>query len=208
MTQGCSSSRPRSGDEEKSPSANTKIIADAYLFDTKVTREGKFGSMRLEIFDADSVIALSGRAYLGKGALRGRITRDSVKLYFPTSNQYVATSFDELLRSDSCNLSVSRDELLGIFRHRPPTVPSPTAGQFSVIQQSTNDAELVATWCGKVFDLKYYQTSEDWRIGSFTFSDSLGTEIKANRREMRVGVRIKSRQFQVTIPADAERIKP
>jgi hypothetical protein len=204
----CSGSQPRANGEAGRQTVDTKVTADAYLFDARFTRDGRLGSMRLEIFDADSVIALSGRAYLGKGALRGRITRDSVQLYFPASNQYISEATDEFLRNDSCALDIAKEELVSILRHRPPMASNPTAGRFSVISASADDTVMIATWCRKSFELKYYKTSEGWCVGSFNFRDSLGTEIQANRREVRFGARIKAGQFHVTIPPDAERITP
>jgi hypothetical protein len=204
----CSASRPNANDESGSQGNDTKVTADAYLFDTQVTRGGRLASMRLEIFDADSVIGLSGRAYLGKGALKGRITRDSVKLYFPSSNQYISEATDDFMRNDSCALNISKDDLVGILRHRPPSDSRPTAGKFGVISASADDTVMIATWCRRIFELKYYKTSDGWCVGSFHFDDSLGTEIQAKRREVRFGARVKAGQFHVIIPSDAERIKP
>jgi hypothetical protein len=117
---GCARSGPRTSQSEMaSAGSSAKVKADAYLFDTEITSHGKLTSMRLEIFDADSVLALSGRAYMGKGVIKGIITSDSLLMYLPTSDQYIKESWRSWQGKDSCTADISKLNFHSCLRDLP-----------------------------------------------------------------------------------------
>jgi hypothetical protein len=209
---GCTVVKPHHTSEEKpdvQPSGSVR--ADAYLFDTEIVKAGKLTSMRLEIFDADSVMAVAGRAYLGKGAVRGKFTADSIIMYFPPIKQYLRESVRAWHSKDSCVSDVSHINFLRCLDEIPGERSGDSGLAVRTVSRTEDNVSVAVTSlnCRWVLSLTYFLTSQDgWRLSRFVFDDSTNTTISGNRREFRPGAKFKASQFDVVIPDGAESIIP
>ncbi len=197
---------PQTADE-----SGSKTGVEAYLFDAELRRSGKPTSFRLEVFDADSVIALSGRGYLGKGALRGRLTPDSLICYFPSSNEYVQEPILSLLRSVECQIAPAGLNLLNLFDQLPDSASlDSTIDIVSNYQDSRRPTFIIYIEnCPWQMELTYRTRDQlGWRLDEFVFFDGKDTRLKATCREFKSAASVKPDRFTVRIPDDASRIIP
>jgi len=194
--------------ERAGKSAGGEVTADAYLFDTKTYREGKLTSVRLEVFWTDSVIALGGRAYLGKGALKGRLTRDSLTIYFPTRKEYLDKPIHEALASSDCPFSLGALDVLDLFGSVPDS--NSFEGDISLVSDYRKTDRPVFTiskdGCDWRLKLEYDYKSGTPRIRQFEFENGERFRLKANRREFKSNRRVKASKFDVHIPSQAVKI--
>ncbi|MBD3401963.1 hypothetical protein GF420_03635 [candidate division GN15 bacterium] len=184
---------------------------EAYLFDTEIEYEGKYSSVRLELFATDSIVGIGGRSYLGKGALDGWLTADSVRLLFPQSNEYVYEPVARLLRTFECTGERRPDiPLLAFFFARPDRVDiGPDVAM--MIDSSDTDRPVFSLSmpdCPWSIELIYDRRDTGWRIREFTFDNGDNLQIEARRREYHDEVDAKARMFTVSVPIDARRIIP
>jgi hypothetical protein len=187
-----------------------KIVAEAYLFDAKLKREGKVNSFRLEIFQTDSALGLGGRAYLGKGALKGRLTEDSVVLYFPARNQYVQEAVDDFFKTLDCPMALSGSDLLKLFMKLPDSFEF-KEGVEVLTDYSDNDHPdfiLSTSHCPWRIELTYDRQKMGWRLEDFIFSDGDDLTIEARRREYKSEAKINLNKFQVHIHSSSYKIEP
>lgn len=192
-----------------------KVPVEAYLFDVSIRRHGKPTSLRLDVFDADSVIALGGRAYLGKGALRGRMTRDSLVAYFPTSDEYLLEDFSSFSIGGANPTDLSEVGFLNLLKQPPDTgvlgdsiradcTHSDDGDSKWIIHPGTLEHADSLRWR---LHLTYALTEEQMRLAQFAYYDST-TTITANRREYRSRARVPADRFGVAIPPSAVRVTP
>lgn len=211
---GCTSGPP-AGETGRESAPVVKVPVEAYLFDVVIKRNGKPTSLRLDVFDADSVIALGGRAYLGKGALRARMTKDSLIAYFPTSNEFLMQALSSFSLSGAKQVDLSKVGLVDILTKRPDTGQVNDSIRVDIIEESTGDSERAihtgqlgypsVTWSMTV---KYWLDDDgQWRLSNLIYSDST-TQITASRREYRARARISADRFRVNIPQSAVRVSP
>ena len=193
------------------PEVSTKPGVEAYLFDAELRRSGKPTSFRLEIFHADTVMALSGRGYLGKGALRGRVTPDSLLCYFPSSNEYLQEPVLNLMNAIECQVAPRGVNLLDLFDRLPDA--GTLDSTIDVVPNYQNGKRptfiIYVENCPWQMELTY--TSDEmlgWRLDEFVFFDGQDTRLKATLREFKAGASVKPDRFEVRIPADATRIIP
>jgi hypothetical protein len=196
--------------EGRAQGAAQEVRVDAYLFDAKLHRNGKPTSFRLEMFRTDSVIALAGRAYLGKGALRGRMTRDSLEIYFPSSNEFLYCSLVGAVSGLRCDIKTNHIDLLHALTTLPDTA---TFSDPFLLTSDTSDQHRrsYALWikdCPWQMKLTYDKIKEQWQLREFKFSSGSGTELHAERREYRSDVSLPAERFSVHYPSDAARIEP
>jgi hypothetical protein len=209
---GCSGGRRHAAvSGEGAANAGSERRAEAFLFDTEIHYKGKYSSVRLELYATDSIVGIGGRSYLGKGALDGWLTRDSVKLLFPSSNEFVHDAVILLLRSLDCSeRGAGSIDLLSLL-YTMPSVYSVGPGIVVSLDSSDVDRpafELSSTECPWRIDLIYDAQAPGWRVREFTFTNGDNLSIKAKRREYKPGVKAKSDKFTVEIPPDAVRISP
>jgi hypothetical protein len=190
--------------------AEAKIEVEAYLFDAKLKRQGKPTSFRLEIFQTDSVIALGGRAYLGKGALKGRLTADSLEVYFPSSNEYLYEPLNTLLAATECASGDFRLNLLHLFQELPDSVGE--LRHVLVVADYANRKhpkfDLYLKDCPWRIEMEYDWENEGWRMREFTFDNGRDVTLHARRREYKNQARVPISKFQLIIPHDAVRLIP
>jgi len=183
---------------------NRKIEVEAFLFDATVFRDGKPTSLRLELFRSDTMIAVSGKGYLGKGALKGVITPDSVILYFPTSREYIREERRSFLSSAACPVGLGALDLHRIFRRLPDEMALHPA-ELKVIDSGKKKRRFNISWpvCDWSLELEYKKRKPGWRPQKFEFDDGASTRAKGEVRVFRPRAKVRLKRFHVDIPADA-----
>lgn len=203
--------RPSSDEQKPGPQIDQKRDVEAYLFDTEIEYRGKYSSVRLELYATDTIVGVGGRSYLGKGALDGWITPDTVKLLFPTTNEYVFEPVTRLLRSFDCTREDAPILDLLAFFFGPPSREN--VGDNVLIDIDTTDSDrpvydLHMEGCPWQITLIYDQRDSGWRIREFAFMNGDNLTIDAKRREYKAEASAGREKFQVDIPRDAVRITP
>ncbi|MCH8027273.1 MAG: hypothetical protein IID63_04035 [candidate division Zixibacteria bacterium] len=185
-----------------------KIEAEAYLFDVKIRRQGKPTSLRLDLYQTDSVIAMFGRAYFNKGAFRGRLTSDSLNIFFPASNEFLQESIDALFGSFNCQGNLSGLPVFKYFSELPDSALSETGLEIKTLinENKKKSFEISASGCGWLMSLKYQKEDKGWRLNEFKFDDKQSVRIKGSRRIYKSSARIPSGRFELAIPSDSYRI--
>ncbi|MBN1212390.1 MAG: hypothetical protein JXA92_07410 [candidate division Zixibacteria bacterium] len=211
LVSGCGGSyRGQSLSDEQKALREKKIEAEAYLFDAKLRREGKVNSFRLEIFQTDSVLGLGGRAYLGKGALKGRLTADSILIYFPTRGEYVEDAVTDFFQTLECPLALSGGDILTFFRQTPDSVELTEGIDLTANYANEEKPYFVVSSadCPWRIELTYDFQNTGWRVAEFAYSDGEGLRIEAKRREYKPENSVKTAKFMVDIPSGSYRIEP
>ena len=185
-----------------------KVEVEAYLFDVKIRRKGKPTSLRLDLYQTDSVIAMFGRAYFNKGAFRGRLTSDSLHIYFPASNEFLQESVDALFSTFNCQGSLSGLPVFKYFSELPDSTLSETGLEIRTLKDENKKKsfEISASGCSWLMSLKYKKEDKGWRLNEFRFDDKQSVRIKGSRRIYKSSTRIPSGRFELAIPSDSYRI--
>lgn len=197
---------PEQGERQNLPD----VRAEAYLFDTRIDFQGKRRSVRLEMFATDSLIGLGGRAYLGKGALKGWLDSDSLKLYFPSSNEFVYEPIGDLLQSFNCGDETPTVEVLSLFYQRPDAMK---LDDNITLVTDTSDADRPAFTlqmpdCPWRMMIEYDRRDPGWRVREFEFDNGSDLQVSASRREYRADTEVSAAKFEVVVPSDATPIIP
>ncbi|MDX9858989.1 MAG: hypothetical protein RBT76_14480 [candidate division Zixibacteria bacterium] len=212
LISGCGTGRRHiSTTTETTPLTFDKRVAEAYLFDTEIEYRDKYSSVRLELYAADSIVGVAGRSYLGKGALDGWLTRDSVLILFPSSGEYVEEAVPDLIGAIECtNGTVAQIDLLTLLYEQPSR--SNVGTGISITPDSANQDRpcysLSMPGCLWRIDLCYDRREIGWRIREFSYTNGDNLSISARRREYKAEVTAGPDKFAVTIPPDALRISP
>ncbi len=208
---GCGPGRTgRVGDEKKSRKDSDKIKVEAYLFDAKLRRDGKLNSFRLDVYQTDTQLGLTGRGYLGKGALKGWMRSDSLKVFFPSTNEYLYEPTSEILRAMECTFVMPEIDLTALFKRLPDEIlfdPAVTV-EVDYFNPKRPRFALFVPDCLWRIDLVYDKKQPGWRIRSFEFADGKGNRLTAKRREYRKSARVRARLLEAPVPDDAFRIYP
>lgn len=187
---------------------DVKVPCEAYLFDTKINRKGKQNSMRLEIFQTDSVLGLNGRAYLGKGALRGKLTPDTLAVYLPASEEYLYESIAGVLTATECSIDSIALDITQFFHRTPDSILlDPRIKVAANRKDEKQPAYLIFVEnCPWQMELTYDQQDTGWRIVKFTFSNGTDLTLSATRREYKASTSVKRERLQFSYPDKAEQI--
>ena len=207
---GCTSGKRYPAGEQPPEARAREIKGEAYLFDARVHRQDKWNSFRLEIYQSDSVLGLGGRGYLGKGVLKGRLTADTLKVYFPSADEYVLEPVTELLESQECLVRVPPFSIVALFRNLPDSAELDSS---ITVHSNHEDSDrptfkISMPGCPWLLEITYDQHSTGWRIREFTFEDGQGNDLVARRREYRENTGLSPEKFTVAIPPGAVRIIP
>ncbi|MBU0984087.1 MAG: hypothetical protein KKA42_09475 [candidate division Zixibacteria bacterium] len=201
---------PASGNEATlSYDPDQKIEADAYQFSARVWRDGKPTTFRLELYVADTVIGVSGYGYLGKGALKARVIRDSLEAYFPTTKEYQFEPLDDLISSGDCPMTGSELDLQQLLRDLPDSLGY--ADLKVVLTDSADDRRDYSVSddrCGWLLDLTYRLEDSGWRISYFEFTDGDEFRLRGDRQRYRDAARVKIGRFLVPSPDPAVSVTP
>lgn len=210
VTTGCSGGkRGAYGLEE--PRYDTKISAEAYSFNARVYSDGKPTTFKLEVYLADTVMGLYGRGYLGKGGLRGRATDDSLEVYFPTTNEYLAESLSDLLTTTDCPLPVAGINLLEIFRTTPDSMTLDPGLSITTNYDDANHPrfEISMEDCVWGMEIVYDRHGDlGWRVDSFEFTDGKRYRMWGRRDRFKADASVELRRFIPAPAPDATRLRP
>jgi len=202
---------------ERSKKVAARIDVQAFLYDAKFLLRGTRRSVRLEVFKDHDRVALAGRGYLGKTALKGWMTADSILVYFPGSNEYVYEATASLLASSTCleklvavNLPALFSSLAPDVLKRPEFELTESDGSTGNKKKGRNSYIVTSGGCRWEMVLKYRTDSHGCRLKSIKYdSNSVGTpELEARLRTYKYGARVNKSRFEVDIPDDARRIIP
>lgn len=197
-----------------------KIVCDAFLYDVKHVQDGKPTSIRLDCYRVDSVMGFAGRGYLGKGAFRGRVTRDSLVMYFPAANEFWAGRLDSLASasddSGACiatlqNALVSILDPSGATLSRESWLSTSEGDTFSgspISEHSTQqgrEAPVLRQYHkGPCHMDVWYRTYQGiYCASSLEIKDGRGFRITGMLRERRFSVKVTLDKFEPRIPYDA-----
>jgi|GEM_PF-459506 len=207
---GCQPRYTTASPQEGDTGVQTKIPAEAYTFNSRLKRDGKPTTVKLELYHADTVIGLAGRAYLGKGALKGRLTGDSMVVYFPASNEYVREAISDLAARGECPIPLTQLHLLELFRQTPDSIDLPP--EVSVVGNYQDQDRpfflIFAEGCAWQVELEYQRRDEGWRPRRFEFDDGDRISFKAELERFRGDAWVATGRFEPVIPGDAVRISP
>jgi len=187
-----------------------KIRAEAWLFDARLWQKGKPTSFRLEIYRTDTVTALSGRGYLGKGAMKGTIKDDSLYIYFPRSNEYLYESASSLLDAVNCSGGRPYVDMVALLTQLPDSLDDLVNVQVtaSYINPEKPNFILYSRGCPWELSLIYDRRKVGWRVKEFEFISGDGTRIKSRRRTFKPKAMVPLKRFHTPRAPNAVRIMP
>ncbi len=190
--------------------AGDKMTAEAFLFSARVTRNGKPTTVRLELYVADTVTALAGKGYLGRGALQGLMTRDSITAYFPSSGEYFRDAASAALGGSSCLRDAPQLDLPALLRQLPEIANLGPEATVTAFNDNAKRPRYELSWpgCDWRLELTYDLRKTGWRLKEFVFDGGEEMRVKAARREYKAAAKIKRRKFELSIPEGATRISP
>ncbi len=186
-----------------------KVLVDAYLFDMKALVRNSRRTVRLDVYFADTIALITGRAYLGKGVGRGIWRPDSAIFFFPTENEYYAGPLDKISDAGCLEqgpLQASLPALLSGSADRLRSVDGLT------ITQETDKglrAELELGECESRLELTFDTPAGPGRfyLKKFEYKGTDGKSVvKAVRRTIRLARGFELRRFELDIPDDAVRL--
>lgn len=197
--------------EQVAKTASTgKVKVDAYLFNARLRRDGKPTSFRLELLQTDSAVVLGGRGYLGRGALKGRMTADSLEIYFPATNEYLYESVADMVVSSFCPGRMQGLNLMRLLRRLPQ------ASDFNVdatLERDDSDRKrprFSLSWpdCPWRLQLAYNRQKTSWRLREIRFDDGDRTSFTAKRRSFKEQIAVTRKRLKPAVPVDAVRVSP
>jgi hypothetical protein len=193
-------------------SVEVKINAEAYSFNARLWREGKPTTFKMEVYQTDSLIGLSGRGYLGKGALRGWVRSDSIMIYFPTTNELLCESLDSVVAASSCPLPLASLDLVAFMSSPPDSIALTNGLMVSSDYESEDrarfDLQSSDPGCTWKLALLYRHRDLGWRIDEFDFEDGHGTRLKGSCELYRARAGVALSRFEPRPRQDAKRITP
>jgi len=192
-----------------------KIQAEAYSFNSRLRRQGKPTTFKLEVYQTDSLLGLSGRGYLGKGALKGWLTSDTIKVYFPSTKELLFEPLIALTSSGECDSPLGAFgglSVLDLFAQLPDSVLAGTRLMVNADYSSSKRPKFrIASTdrtCSWQLDLTYDQQKPGWRIRRFEFDDGAGTTLRGIRERYRAKARVALKRFMPRPPPGAAQINP
>ncbi len=185
-----------------------EIVVEAYLFDVKLRRKGKPTTIRLDLYQTDSVVAMYGRAYFNKGAFTGRLTNDSMLIYFPATKEYLQESIENLFLSFDCESELIGLNLLSYFINSPDSGHISQNLKIETIADDNNGRSLKVSSvnCPWRLILDYTMAEKGWRINNFEFDDGADVTLKGSQRRYKSEASVPASRFQIIIPDGSKKI--
>ena len=196
--------------EQPNRISKQKVRGEAYLFDARLRRQGKPTSFRLELYRYGDITALSGRGYLGKGALKGVIKNDTILVYFPTTHEYVEETIGSIIASTPCPEGIPYLNVMKLLSTLPDSLQDFEHVEVTANYLNSKRPEFIiySRGCPWQLTLVYDHKKTGWRLRHFVFDDGEGNILKARRREYKPNARIPLKRFTINIPPEASRIIP
>jgi len=198
------------GGGEEAGDSDVRVAVEAYSFNSRVWRDGKPTTFKLEVYQTDSLLGLSGKGYLGKGALKGRLTADSLEVYFPASDEYLYQSLDELLANGDCPLPLADINILTLFTSLPDSLPLDTSLSIGSNYNDKDRPEFRVSKDGCPWKLHvvYDRKERGWRIREFDFNDGKSTRLRGRIDKYKADAAVRLNRLTVAPPPEAVRITP
>ena len=199
-----------SADEYRASGPGKKVQVEAYLFDAKIRRDGKPTSFRLHLYQTDTVVAMGGRGYLGKGALKGLLTADSIEVYFPTRNEYLHESVRDLLFTSDCTHTMPQLDFPSLLRSLPKEQDFGTGLNVHRDNSDREHPRFTLTWtdCAWQLELEYDHRKTGWRLSEVRFEDGEKVSFTAKRRAHKASTKVDRKKFDLGAGPGATRITP
>jgi hypothetical protein len=178
-----------------------KVPVEAYLYDVRIRRDGKPTSLRLELFQTDTLVAMGGRGYLGKGALKGLLTADSIEVYFPTRREYLHEAVRDLLFTSSCTHSIPQLDFPALMKSLPQEQGFGTGLMVERDDSDNKRPRFILTWtdCAWRMELSYNQRKTGWRLNQIRFDDGDKLSFTAKRRAYKASTKVKRKKFELYV---------
>jgi len=185
---------------------------DAFLYDLKITNQGRKNSVRLDLYRKTDSLGIYARGYLGKGVLKGLITKDSIVIYFPTENEFYQGRINSLLLDNCLKDFPFERVIISIFGTTPDKVDYNFGDAYlTVLEDKSEEREfrLESKKCSEFIKLSYDWNSARFILNQLDYvSEDARFKLKANMRKFRLNVDLPEEKFRVTIPETAIRIYP
>ena len=176
-----------------------KIQAEAYSINARLRRQGKPTTFKLEVYQTDTLLGLSGRGYLGKGALKGWVTSDTIKVYFPSTNELLYEPLIAMTGSGKCEFPLGGLSVLDLFAQLPDSVLAGTQlmvnADYSNPKRPNFRIESSQSTCHWRLDLTYDQQKTGWRIRRFEFDNGAETTLRGIRERYRTKAKVALKRF-------------
>mgnify|MGYP001097732997 CR=1 FL=1 len=197
-------SSSRDSDSEK------RVRVEAYSFNSRLWRDGKPTTFKLEVYQTDTLLGLSGKGYLGKGALKGRLTADSLEIYFPSSNEYVYEALKDLLSGGDCTVPLADMNILTLFSNLPDSIALDPSLRIKSNYEDSDRPEFFVTQenCPWEIYVEYDLEAPGWRIREFEFTDGKETRLRGRIDRYKSATSVKIGRMRVTPPPGAVRVSP
>ncbi|RKX22050.1 MAG: hypothetical protein DRP35_02940 [Candidatus Zixiibacteriota bacterium] len=197
---GCSvSKKTMIGEEVSGVDSNKKISAEAFLYDAKYYDNNKPRSFRLQIFRTDSIIAFTGNGYLGKGVLRGTLTSDSLKAYFPTEDEYYYRDVDLIFKQSECNISDDDFDLSALFDFYKIMKLNNAIYEISETDNNRKKIVINPKKCSWDIEIEYKNYDSDLRPYLFSYTNKDNRKISAKLRKFKKSANVKLNLFKMPV---------
>lgn len=207
----CGGPRYRVAEAPSSDSdSEERVQVEAYSFNSRLWREGKPTTFKLEVYQTDTLLGLSGKGYLGKGALKGRLTADSLEIYFPSSNEYVYEALRNLLSGGECTVPLADMNILTLFSNLPDSIALDPSLRIKADYEDADRPEFFVTQenCPWEIYVEYDLEDPGWRIREFEFTDGKETRLRGRIDRYKSATSVKIGRMTVTPPPGAVRVSP
>ena len=214
VVSGCTLANRRQAitEETRAQAALPEGRGDAYLFDITVVRQGKKNSARLDVYQQGDSISFFARGYLGKGVMKGLLEKESLMVFFPTENEFYSGRLSALI-NDRCADSVRFEELiLALFRNVPSLVEAaPEYFYLTATKETPHEVayRLESRSCQGGIGLNYDFTGGRFTLDEISYTSDKGDfRFDAERRNIRLNIKLPADKFVIPIPSTAARIYP
>ena len=185
---------------------------NAYLFDIKINHSGKKNSVRLDLYQSGELLGLFARGYLGKGVMKGILSKDSLIVYFPTENEFYTGKISGLVENPCLKSTRIEQLILQFFNSTPPEIDLSNSELYLTVLKEENSLHeylLQSRSCPEGIRLQYDLNKSIWFIKEIQLtSQDKSFEFFARRREFRSNIEIPQDKFGLVIPETALRITP
>lgn len=194
------------GEEQKSD----KIEVEAYQFKAKLKQKKNPASFDLNIFQTDSVIAFTAKGYMNKGAMKGILTPDSLKAYFPLTNEHISEKITDFFALINCSGSPPNFNFFRLFSETPEFLKKNSSAIVDILELSPDRVKYNIRFyeCWWYLDITYDKKDYGWRIRQFKFGDGKNSTLSGQRHQYKQDTNIKRNFFEYSVPFDAVRITP
>jgi len=187
-----------------------RVKVEAYSFNARLTRGNKPTTFKLEVYQTDSLLGLSGKGYLGKGALKGRLTADSLEVYFPSTKEYVYEALSDLLATGECPLPLADMDIISLFSNLPDSIALDSSLRVKANYRDKNRPEfdISKVNCPWKIHLVYDLKKPGWRIRAFDIRDGKQTRLRGRIDKYKASASVKANRLFVVPPPGSVRVSP